>query len=88
MKAQDFLEKALGHIKDRAVTYDAPEGERSMPKTVDMFNTLYGTSLTDEQGWAFMAILKMVRSSQGEYRADNDEDLVAYAALKGEAASS
>lgn len=87
MKAQDVLNKAADHMDDRAATYDKPEGERSMGKTVTMFNALYGTSITEEQGWAFMVILKLVRSSQGAYRADNYEDLTAYASLMGESAS-
>jgi len=87
MKANNILNEAAKHMEDRAKTYDNPEGERSMGKTVGMFNTLYGTDLSEEQGWAFMAILKMVRSSQGDYRADNYEDFVAYAALMGESAS-
>lgn len=33
-----------------------------------------------------MALLKMVRSQQGNYKADNYEDLAAYSALMGEAA--
>ena len=86
MKAQDILNKAASHMKDRAATYDSTAGERSMGKTVAMLNTLYGTELTEEQGWAFMAILKMVRTSQGKYRADNYEDGVAYFSLMGEAA--
>ena len=86
MTAADILEAAAGHMKNRAATYDSEEGERSMGKTVDMFNTLYSKDLTEEQGWAFMAILKLVRSSQGDYRADNYEDHTAYAALMGEAA--
>ncbi len=86
MKAKDILEKAADHMADRAATYDNPEGERSMGKIVAMFNALYGTSITEEQGWAFMAILKLVRSSQGKYRVDNYEDLTAYSALMGESA--
>ena len=84
--AASILESGLGHMKDRAVTYDNPQGERSMGKTVDMFNTLYGLELTEEQGWAFMAILKLVRTSQGDFKLDNFEDLAAYAGLMGEAA--
>lgn len=87
MKAEDILTKAAGHLADRAKTYDKPEGERSMEKTVQMFNTLAGTQLTTEQGWLFMVILKMVRSQQGDYKADNYEDGAAYFALAGERTS-
>lgn len=85
--AHEFLEKALGHMQDRATTYDSAKGERSMGKTVAMFNAMYEQELTEEQGWAFMCLLKLVRTSQGDFRADNYEDLAAYAGLMGESAS-
>ena len=85
--AASMLTAALGHMEDRAKTYDAPGGERSMGKTVAAFNTITSHNLTEEQGWLFMEILKQVRSQQGNYRADSYEDLVAYAALRGECAA-
>lgn len=85
--ASSMLTAALGHMEDRAKTYDAPGGERSMGKTVSAFNTITSHNLTEEQGWLFMEILKQVRSQQGNYRADNYEDMVAYAALRGECAA-
>lgn len=85
--AHEFLEKALGHMQDRATTYDSAKGERSMGKTVAMFNAMYEQEITEEQGWAFMCLLKLVRTSQGDFRADNYEDLAAYAGLMGESAS-
>lgn len=84
--ATQFLDAARQHMDDRATTYDKPAGERSMSATVEAFNTIAGHQLTEEQGWLFMEILKLVRSQQGDYRADNYEDAVAYAALRGEAA--
>lgn len=88
MSAIELLEKAAGHLKDRAATYDKPEGERSIGAAVKAFNAVTGDGLMDseERGWLFMAILKMVRSQQGDYRADNYEDGAAYFALMGEAA--
>lgn len=88
MSAIELLEKAAGHLKDRAATYDKPEGERSIGATVKAFNAVTGDGLmsSEERGWLFMAILKMVRSQQGNYRADNYEDLAAYGALMGESA--
>lgn len=86
MKAHQILEAGLGHMKDRSATYDKPAGERSMGATVDAFRAITGHDLTEEQGWLFMGLLKMVRSQQGEFRADNYEDLAAYAGLQGEAA--
>lgn len=85
--AASMLHAALGHMEDRVKTYDTPGGERSMGKTVSAFNTITGHNLTEEAGWLFMEILKQVRSQQGDYRADNYEDMVAYAALRGECAA-
>lgn len=86
MKAIEILNQAASEQKSRAVHYDAPQGERSMAKTVGMFNLLHGTQLTEVQGWQFMEILKMVRSSQGALRADSFIDGASYASLAGEAA--
>lgn len=88
MMPEDILDAAAAHMKDRQSTYDSPGGERSMEKTVNMFNAMLGgdRALTTEQGWMFMAILKIVRSQQGDYREDNYEDLAAYAALAAEQA--
>jgi len=86
MKAQDFLQAGIGHMQDRAATYDKPTGERSMAATVGAFKCVSGVEMTEEQGWLFMGLLKMVRSQQGEFKADNYEDEAAYAALRGECA--
>lgn len=86
-KSEDILERAAGHLRDRAETYDSGNGERSMGKVVAMFNTLCESQITTEQGWQFMALVKMVRCNQGEYKADNYEDGAAYFALSGEQAS-
>ena len=84
--APDLLEAAAKHMRDRAATYDKPEGERSMAQTVATFNTFHGTSLTEAQGWHFMQILKDVRLfANGGFHQDSAEDGTAYAALKGEA---
>ncbi len=85
VKASDVVKQAAKHMDDRASTYDKPEGERSMAKTVAMFNFLTDNAISEEQGWIFMAILKMVRSQQGHFRLDNYEDGAAYFALAAEA---
>ena len=85
-EAARILASGIGHMEDRARTYDSPSGERSVGKTVAMFNILTGHSLTEEEGWHFMCILKQVRSQQGDYKADNYEDQAAFAGLAGESA--
>lgn len=85
--APDLLDAAAGHMRDRAATYDKPEGERSMAQTVAVFNQFHGTALTEAQGWHFMQILKDVRlfANPANPHRDSAEDGVAYSALKGEA---
>lgn len=85
--ASSILDAAADHMRDRAATYDKPDGERSMAATVAAFDVITGHTLSEEHGWLFMALLKMVRSQQGAYRADNYEDGAAYIALQGEAAA-
>ena len=87
MQAKDILTQAGDEMANRAETYDKPEGERSMAKTVAAFNVITGHELTEQQGWQFMELLKIVRSNQGGYRADSFIDGAAYAALAGEAAA-
>jgi len=82
--AEDIVNAGLGHLRDRATTYDNPEGERSMAKTVAAFNVITGHSLTETEGWKFMELLKMVRSCQGDFHPDSYEDRAMYAALAGE----
>lgn len=86
MTATDILAQAAAEMADRAVTYDQPDGERSMGKTVAMFNAAEGLSLTEAQGWRFMACLKYARATQGALRLDSYVDGAAYMALAGEAA--
>lgn len=87
VNAPDVLEAGAKHMRDRAVTYDKPEGERSMEKVVQMFNLFTGHNLKESEGWRFMLFLKLVRSVQGEFKLDNFEDAVAYEALAAEAAA-
>lgn len=86
MKATDILEKAAQHMRDRAATYDKPEGERSMGKTVAAFNAITGRNLTTAEGWLMLAVLKQVRVFQAPEKAhvDSLEDGPAYLALMAE----
>ena len=86
--AASILQDALAAMSERGQSYDTTgDGkERSMAKVVQMFNTLTGSSMTTEQGWDFMILLKLTRASQG-YKHDNYIDGAAYFGLAGEAAS-
>ncbi len=85
--AAGILAAGTKHMADRAKQRDAQDGERSMAATVNAFNAIYDHNLTEEQGWWFMAILKQVRASQGEFNIDDYEDAAAYVALAGESVS-
>lgn len=86
--AAELLGRAARHMHDRASTYDAPGGERSMGRTVQAFNAITGHNVTESEGWLLMALLKSVRGFTREgYHADSFEDLIAYAALCAEAKS-
>lgn len=86
MQANEILTQAADEMSDRSATYDKPEGERSMGATVRAFEAVSGVTMTEEQGWLFMALLKAVRSQQGALRMDSYVDGAAYFALAGEAA--
>ncbi|GAA4652064.1 hypothetical protein GCM10023116_43480 [Kistimonas scapharcae] len=82
-----ILVKAAEHIRQRAAQRDCEAtGERSMAKTVQAFNAIFGHQVTEEQGWQFMTLLKIARSSAGGYNPDDYEDGAAYFALAGETA--
>ena len=86
--AQQLLKDAASIMDQRAKQYDAPGGERSMGKTVAMFNLATGRDMTEVEGWFFMECLKNVRYFQNPKvpHEDSVKDKIAYAALFGEAA--
>lgn len=85
--APHILTTAVKTIGNRASQRDyAQQGERSMAATVAAFNALYGTELTEVQGWMFMTFLKAARARQGKMNLDDYVDGSAYFALAGEAA--
>lgn len=82
--AADFLKEAASIFDQRATLRDTPEGERSMKKTVELFNKLYDMNLSEVQGWQFMVLLKMVRGSTGAFHLDDFIDQIGYSALATE----
>lgn len=84
--ADEFLERGVSHMRDRAVQRDSEAGERSMARAVAAFNAQEGTNLTEAQGWRFMIQLKYARAVNGVFVADDYEDMCGYAGLAGEAA--
>lgn len=86
MDAIEILLKAARTISDRGKTYD-PNGERerSMDKVVAIFNIVTNHKLTEQQGWLFMQLLKIVRANMNTTpHEDSLLDLVAYSALGAE----
>lgn len=85
-RAADLINEARRLLTARGEQRDKPSGERSMKATVNAFNALFGTALTETQGWQFMELLKISRSTGGRVVRDDYVDGSAYAALAGEAA--
>jgi hypothetical protein len=85
--APEIADAALQHIRDRAATYDSPEGERSAAKTARAFNAITGKNITEAEVFLMLQILKDVRQWQIPHKTHKDsiEDCIAYAALKAEA---
>ena len=84
--ADSLLQRAAEIMAERGKQYDSTgqQKERSMGRIVAAFNALYGTQLTEQQGWHFMLLLKLARQKDKPH-ADSMEDAIAYAALAGEA---
>lgn len=81
-----FLRDAANTLDERGKQYDSKGAERSMEKTVFIFNALTGSNLTTAQGWQFMKVLKDVRlwSNTGEVHVDSIIDNLGYTALLAE----
>jgi Domain of unknown function (DUF6378) len=85
--ATNYLLKAVEILNQRGADYDPTKGEeRSMLKIIQVFNLISGCNLTEQQGWLFMRILKMVRlyTNTDRYHEDSAIDGIAYAALEAE----
>lgn len=88
ISSETFLMEALRLQKERGEEYDQEGGERSMAKTVEIFNVYKDLDLKESDGWLFMEILKNVRQlSKEEFHEDSASDGVAYSSLKAEAQS-
>lgn len=83
----EILQAAQDAVLSRAVERDRGAGERSMEACVVAFNALFGLSLTVEQGWLFMVVLKLARTPGGDMKLDDYIDGAAYFALGGETAA-
>lgn len=87
MRADEILQAAQDALKQRAAIRDQ-DSERSMDLAVRIYNTTTRKQLTEADGWRFMVCLKIARSLQGGYSADDYIDLAGYAALLGECEAS
>jgi Domain of unknown function (DUF6378) len=87
--AQNYLQCATHTIGERGKQYDPSQTqERSMSKIVVAFNVITGLSLTEQQGWLFMQLLKIVRlNNSPKFHEDSAIDSIAYAALAAECGS-
>lgn len=85
LDAAQLLQLSADTLTERGKQYDSSGAnkEHSMAAVVKSFNTIYGTNLTEQQGWNFMVLLKMKRGAEKPHK-DSALDMIAYAALAGE----
>lgn len=86
-KAHTFLEEASGVMKQRAELRDADDGERTAAKIAEVFNAITGHKISEADAWTFLIVLKIVRSRNGKFNADDYVDMAAYSGLLGECES-
>lgn len=86
MKADQILRAGLDILVARGEQRDQPTGERTIPSVVAAFNALTGHTMTEQQGWLFMALVKVRRCQTGKPDPDHYVDGANYFALAGEAA--
>lgn len=84
MTAPSFLEIASQQLRQRGELRDSEGGERSIAKTVAIFNAWTGHKLSEDDGWRFMIALKQAREIQGKFHDDDYIDGAAYFSLLGE----
>ena len=85
----DFLKGALAVQEERAKEYEIESGEeRSVEQLVNAFNAITRHKLTEQDGWLFLTLLKMVRAWNADnYHHDSALDMVSYSSLTAEALS-
>lgn len=86
--ASDYLNEAANLLSERGKQYDKSGQERSMEKTVRIFNDMTGKNLTTVEGWYFMQVLKDVRFFQNTEKPHEDSliDGISYRGLMTEEA--
>lgn len=80
--ASNILRSVASMIETRAADRDI-EKERSMHTAVELFQVITFHSLTEYEGWLFMACLKLARNRKGTgiFNEDHLIDAIAYLAL-------
>jgi hypothetical protein len=86
MNAHEILAKVSEVIVERGEERDLETGERSMKRCVLAFNALTDNSLSVEDGWRFLLLLKLSRQQEGKLKEDDYLDTVGYASLLAEEA--
>ena len=83
-KAHSLLMETADILGSRGKERDKEEGERTIPQLVPLFNQITGHKLSNEDGWLFMLMLKLVRMRGGSFKDDDYLDAIGYAALMAE----
>ena len=83
---ENILQTVRNLLGSRGQVRDQAGAERSMKRVVEIFNLLEDLELTEEQGWRFMQVLKMVRQTRAEHMGktvmDDYYDNISYSVLQ------
>jgi hypothetical protein len=84
--AQDILQDAINAISQRAPFRDSG-GKKTFELAAELFCKVTGHDLDEHDACMFLACVKLARSQQGVFHADDYTDAASYIALAGETRS-
>lgn len=87
MRAEEIAGAACDALSNRASLRDQPNGERSAARAAEILTAWLGKEFTESEVWMTLMAVKLSRSIQGKFHADDYIDLAGYAALLGECES-
>lgn len=79
-----ILQSALDALSQRAAIRDQPSGERSAERAAKILSAWTGRDWNEIDVWQCLVAVKLSRSEQGKFHADDFLDAAGYLALAGE----
>lgn len=79
-----ILQSALDALNQRAAIRDQPSGERSAERAAKILSAWTGREWNEAEVWQCLVAVKMSRSEQGNFHADDFVDSAGYFSLLAE----